>query len=664
MCALCVLLCQWAFSPIPAELGGACVGKHSPGPARDGECRDTAVIGIQDRVTAAIPNGEHRAAHGAPNDVLGDTWRVSVSSLNGQGNRESGGRNISGDGRHVVFYSNASNLVPGDTNSATDIFVHDRLTGVTERVSVSSDGDQVDKDSRGQKISLDGRRVAFASNATNLVAGDTNGVGDVFVHDRATHETIRVSVSSGGDQANRRAWRPNISGDGRYVSFASEATNLVPNDTNGQADIFVHDCITGETWGVSSSPSGEQGNGSCEYSALSADGRFVAFGSTSSNLVPGDTNRVQDIFIRDMATNEMERVNVSSSGVQAHKGSWQPEVSADGRYVAYVSAATNLVPDDTNGTWDVFVRDRRAGETERVSISSDGAEGNGFSGESQIGADGRWVVFRSAASNLVPGDTNRLVDIFVRDRVSQTTVRVSVSAIGQQADGESDDPSISADGRYVAFRSCASNLVPDDTNGGSDSFARQVLAGDVMVSAPQGWFNAGWNWFSIPLDPAGWTEASHLLGFDCGNNLFGWDPVGKVFWLYRDDFVYPVRGRGYLLRLTGDENPSYDALEPTGDFEIALPEAGWTWIGHPFADDRPLDACFVRNNGTGQIRTAEEDFRAPDGWVNWNLLWWLSALDSWGILGLVGGDDDTLHPWYGYLVWSNERGLTLIVPAD
>jgi Tol biopolymer transport system component len=182
-------------------------------------------------------------------------------------------------------------------------------------------------------------------------------------------------------------------------------------------DVFVHDRVTGQTSRVSVSSSGEQGNGESRFPSLSADGRYVAFESLASNLVPSDTNGTPDVFIHDRVTGQMTRVSVSSSGEEGNGNSSEASVSANGRYVAFHSSASNLVPGDTNGTWDVFVHDRVTGQTSRVSVSSSGEQGNGNSYEANISPDGRYVAFGSAASNLVPGDTNGTPDVFVHDRV-------------------------------------------------------------------------------------------------------------------------------------------------------------------------------------------------------------------------------------------------------
>jgi Tol biopolymer transport system component len=310
-------------------------------------------------------------------------------------------------------------------------------------------------------ISADGRCVAFASEARRLVPGDTNRCWDVFVYDSRTRQTERVSVSSKGEQANGNSWRPSVSGDGRYVAFESGATNLVPGDTNGHYDVFVRDRQTRRTTRASLGAQGAQGNDDSYVPSVSAGGRYVAFYSEASNLAPGEAGEHGDVFLHDGETGATERVSVTSTGGPAKGWSWYPAVSADGRYVAFSSTAPDLVAQDTNGQADVFVRDRQTGATERISVSSAGLQANGRSGFVSISGDGQYVAFDSDASNLVPGDTNGHLDVFVYDRRTRTTERVSVSSHGAQGHSASAHPSLSADGRYVAFSSYASNLVPD-----------------------------------------------------------------------------------------------------------------------------------------------------------------------------------------------------------
>ncbi|MEA3402517.1 MAG: FlgD immunoglobulin-like domain containing protein [Armatimonadota bacterium] len=290
--------------------------------------------------------------------VARTTERVSVANDGSQGSNYSALPSISADGRYVAFEALASNLVPGDTNNYRDVFVHDRHTGQTTRVSVASDGWQANHRACCPSISADGRYVAFEALSSNLVPGDTNGWWDVFVHDQQTGQTTRVSVASDGIQADGLSFAPSISADGRYVAFYSDAVNLVPVDTNGWWDVFVHDQQTGQTTRVSVASDGTQGNDRSRGPSISADGRYVAFNSYASNLVPGDTNGQRDIFVHDPQTGQTTRVSVASDRTQANGGSYRPSISADGHYLAFESWASNLVPADTNRTGDVFVHDR------------------------------------------------------------------------------------------------------------------------------------------------------------------------------------------------------------------------------------------------------------------------------------------------------------------
>ncbi|MEU1023985.1 RICIN domain-containing protein [Streptomyces sp. NPDC005904] len=386
---------------------------------------------------------------------------------------------LSGDGRYAAFTSDATTLVPGDKNAAADVFVRDRTAGVTERVSLTDGGaeSQPAEWSDEPSISADGRYVAFESVARGLVAGDTNGHRDVFVRDRTGGTTRRVSVSSGGVQGNGWSFSPSVSGDGRYVAFVSGASNLVPGDTNGADDVFVHDRQTGTTQRVSVSGGGAQGNGGSTAAAISADGRQVAFTSSATNFTAGDTNAADDVFVRDLQSGTTQRVSVSGGGGQGDRGSMAPSLSADGRHVAFSSSATNLVAGDTNGRIDVFVRDRQSGTTQRVSVADNGTQGDGHSGGASIGADGRHVAFSSSAANLIARDANGVSDVFVHDRQSGGTRRVSTAHTdGQDVDHYSSEAAISADGAVVAFSSAASDLVPGDTNGTYDVFVRRGVA--------------------------------------------------------------------------------------------------------------------------------------------------------------------------------------------
>jgi Tol biopolymer transport system component len=403
------------------------------------------------------------------------TERVSVANDGTQGNADSIAPSISADGRYVAFSSEADNLVEGDTNGEADIFVHDRKTGEKTRVSVSSDGTQGNNHSGpAASVSADGRYVAFKSGADNLVEGDTNGVQDVFVHDQVTGKTTRVSVASDGTQANNSSAFSHlmckysglsISADGRYVTFNSAATNLVEGDTNEDSGIFVHDRMTGETTRVPVGSDGTQGTEMSFSPSISADGRYVAFESWYP----------YDVFLHDRVTGETIRVSVSSDGMYGNSRSSWPSISADGRYVVFISEADNLVEGDTNGAQDIFVYDRVTGKTTRISVYSDGTQGNiVIAPGPSISTDGRFVVFTSLPSNLAEGEPNGVADIFVHDMKTGQTQLVSIARVGVQGCGYSYMSSISADGRYLAFASNATNLVEGDTNGYYDIFVRNL----------------------------------------------------------------------------------------------------------------------------------------------------------------------------------------------
>ena len=408
----------------------------------------------------------------------GSTERVSVGSDGSQGDSGSGGDAshdvaVSAEGRYVAFSSCASNLVVDDTNGECDVFVRDRITKETTRVSVASDGVQANDYSGSPAISGDGRYVAFVSWANNLVANDTNGTVDVFVHDRLTAATTRDSVASDGRQGNGGSGPVSLSADGRFVAFTSWASNLVVGDTNGCADTIVRDRASGATTRVSVATGGTQADhGSDGSPAISADGRYVAFRSFGSNLVTGDTNGQLDVFVHDRSTAATTRVSVASDGTQANGPSGSPAVSGDGRVVGFDSLASNLVDGDTNGSWDVFAHDRTTGVTTRVSVATDGAQGNWSSFEPSLTPDGRLVAFDSHSSNLVADDTNGCDDVFLHDMVTGTTTRVSVATDLTQGGGDSRHAAVTPDGLFVAFASDAMNLVQGDTNHYLDVFIR------------------------------------------------------------------------------------------------------------------------------------------------------------------------------------------------
>jgi len=362
-----------------------------------------------------------------------------------------------------------------------DALVHDVVAGTTEIASVSNAGAQTDNDPiTFPAISADGRYVAFDSVARTLVIDDTNGKADVFVRDRLLGTTERVSVDSAAAQANGLSSNPSISADGRFVVFSSFASNLVSDDVNSWSDVFVRDRLLGTTERLSEATDGTPGDLNSFNPAVSADGAHVVFFSDAANLVPGDAIFTTDVFVVDRTSHTTELVSVTANGMPPDDpyGSgpfFAPAISADGRFIAFNHPATNIVAADTNGVSDIFVRDRLLGTTERVSVGLGDAEANGASVAPSISADGRFIAFESEASNLVVGDTNGVSDIFVVDRSTGITIRASVAYNGDQSNAFSFHPGLSADGRRLVFHSTASNLVRYDRNGrfvGYDAFLR------------------------------------------------------------------------------------------------------------------------------------------------------------------------------------------------
>jgi Tol biopolymer transport system component len=419
--------------------------------------------------------------------AMQDTTRVSIGSNGVQGDGDSLRSSMTPDARFVGFSSLADDLVAGDTNSKEDVFVVDRASGLIERVSVDSFGNQAQDGGAVAcpGISADGRWVAFVSDSSDLVPGDTNGASDVFIRDRATGTTSRVSVDSAGAEADSGSFNPTLTGSGQFVVFNSDANNLVTGDANQQRDVFLRDLVAGTTERVSVDSSGFEGNGSSRLGAASADGRYVVFSSAASNLVAGDTNGRDDVFVRDRVLGTTERVSVDSSGVEGDSSSSVASLSDDGRFVAFQSSARNLVAGDTNAAIDIFLRDRTLGTTTRVSVDSNGVEGNYDSLSPVLSPDGARVGFSSQSTNLTDVDRNKSLDAFVHDVASGATECVSVVASGDTADQLSVFRGFSAGGRSTVFDSRADDLDASDTNGACDVFVREPCA------APATWVNYG-----------------------------------------------------------------------------------------------------------------------------------------------------------------------------
>lgn len=402
---------------------------------------------------------------------------------------------LSANGRFVVFSSKAEDLVIGDT-FGSDIFLHDKNKDEITLISLGINGEQANGESDEATISANGRFVAFSSAASNLVPGDTDNKTDVFVFDRLTKKMSCISCNSIG--LNSESNSPSISADGRLMAFVSSGWD----GSSDRSDVYVHDRQQNKVVQVSVNSENIAGDQASSEPFISANGRFVAFSSWSSNLVSTTTNEYYEhhVFVRDLQKKKTTRISVNSDGLpgNAFSVSSSPALSADGRFVAFASRATNLVPNDNNFRTDIFIHDRLTGKTERVSVDSSGNEGNGDShytelenpwiidsgmcacfttvdpffigsGSPSITADGRFVAFDSSASNLITKDMNTRQDVFLHERDTGITRRVSVDSKGKEASYGSGFPSISANGRVMVFTSKA-NITnytnPENPQGG------------------------------------------------------------------------------------------------------------------------------------------------------------------------------------------------------
>ncbi len=464
-------------------------------------------------LTVTRPGGDPVTSEFSPDvecERTGTTERVSVSSGGSQtvtGSSSLGlvgapHRMVTPDGRFVVFASDSPDLVPGDTNEAADIFVRDRLNGTTERVSVSSSGEEArlvgevgNLGSYEAAISADGRWVVFASTANNLVAGDINRSGDVFLRDRENGVTIAVTDPTeqvpplpNGSDNHLGGYYCTLSGDGRFVAFVSQDPYWVPNDTNNADDVFVYSVETGAIERVSIATGGGQGSGGVAgggfWPRLSHDGRFVVFGSALGDLTPDVLTRRGQVYLRDRLNGTTELISKSDAGTAANRLATVATLSDDGRYVAFSSEAGNLVPGDTDSVSDIFVRDRMLGTTSLVSVASDGGNFAGGCFSPSLSADGLSVAFLGPGGHVFPdGPTILFPDLYLRDRVTGRTEEISVGAFGD-ADNSSGFPCLTGDGRYVVFQSLATNLVEGDTNGAADVFFRDRGAAGIDRSQP------------------------------------------------------------------------------------------------------------------------------------------------------------------------------------
>lgn len=526
---------------------------------------------------------------GGGNNEPQPTRLVSTASDGIAANGASGGiTSTSADGRYVVFASLASNLVTGDTNGRWDVFVKDMETGTVARASTAVDGTQGNADvSTGAiAISADGRYVAFISDATNLVPASTNypsnipsndprgtpsefpgdassptNTKDIFVKDLQTGEIRRANTDATGIQANRSttSWI-SMTPDGQYLAFISDATNLVPDDTNNAPDVFVKDLQTGAIVRASTAADGTQASADGYDVSLSTDGRYVAFSSGASNLVPGDTNNSRDIFVKDLATGAVVRADTAADGTQANWGYGNTySLSAEGRYLAFENSAANLVPGDTNYVDDVFVKDLQTGAVVRVSTAADGTQGDSYSNTVRLSADGRYAIFGSYAANLDALDSNwYLYDIFVKDLQTGDIALASLADNGAGANGASGYGSMTADNRYVVFSSDASNLVGGDINGVSDVF---IAPNPMLVPRPQP---------GLVLTDGGSAQYSVLRGGAGNDSIYSSGRNVTIDGGTGDDFIWMTGNDGLAVGGYGNDTFIYAPRIPQGAAGVSI----------------------------------------------------------------------------------------------
>ena len=412
---------------------------------------------------------------------------VVRSSVEASGTGEPNGASfepsLSEDGRFMAFTSAASNLVPGDDNSSSDVFVRDHQSGVTELISVNTSGGFANDFSERPDISPDGRYVVFASWASDLVAGDSISTPDVFLRDRQNGTTELISVDSNEIPGTIGSLGGSVSDSGRYVAFQS--FDQFENDTNSDWDIYLRDRTLGTTRLMSTDSSNTTAAGASFDPAVSGDGSTVVWWASSDNIVAGDSNGQPDVFWRTTGLLIKLLISQPNGGGQADGGSRSPDVSYNGSFVVFDSNATNLVTGDTNSESDVFrwdINQAPGDPLARISERGDGTEPNGRSLLARINDDGDKVLYVSRADNLLPvsagtGDTNGLQDAYLWE--SGVNSLVSRTWKGEPTNGASQRGTISHDGSVLGYETFANNLQFTDNNGVSDVVARPTFKPEI-----------------------------------------------------------------------------------------------------------------------------------------------------------------------------------------
>lgn len=429
--------------------------------------RRRLLVSVSLVVTLAMGN----TAFGSPGDIV----LASSSDAGEPGNFESRAPDVSVDGRIVAFESNATNLDPLDTDLFADIYVKNLDTGEVTLASVAPAGSKGRGKGKGSgpvkgnlysnrpSLSGAGNRVAFDTGSSNLHRDDPIGDTDVYVKDLTSGTLILASVNAGGTKGNGYSVRPSISDDGAKVVFDSTATNFGPGDADDNFDVYVKNLVTGRVDLVSTTSGGIKGNDVSFGAVISPDGTKVAFNSMATNLHPADTDGFTDVYVKDLTTGELSLASTSDQGQTGNDGSFAPQLSRDGRVVAFMSRATNLDPADSQPYEDVYAKDLATGDLKLVSAAANGAKGNNLSFLGSISADGRIVAFDSISTNLHPADTDAFDDVFLKDLATGALTLVSKTADGQKGNDFSGGGSLSASAGRIAFLTTATNLHPGIT---------------------------------------------------------------------------------------------------------------------------------------------------------------------------------------------------------
>lgn len=534
---------------------------------------------------------------------------------------------LSADGRWVAFTAQtatpASQVVE---EGYDDLYLYDRVEEQLLRVTSAPDGSPSNGWVGAAAMTPDARFLAFYAWASNFVAGDSNAVQDLFFYDRATATASRISLAADGRQANDRSGdssndsRPALSADGRFVAFHSAASNLTPNDHNGRVDLFVHDRQSATTAIISLAADGSAANGDSRAPAMSVDGRFVLYQSRATNLDPTvpslEGPGAYQIYLHDRSDGSTRLISRGPDGRPGDGDSEGAGISGDGRYLVYASAASNLVAGDTNGVADIFLHDRVSGETRRVSVASAGTQGNRAAWSPLITLDGRHILFVAEASNLVNGDGNQVADLFVHDQLAHHTSRVSVAVsrawTGQEANGPTRGPAaIIPGGRLVAFISDATNLVPTDANGVPGLYLHERVDAPTFTLSGQ------------VVESKGQPVADVVVAAGPHRTTTGADGHFRLTTLVGGTYTLAVAKAGYtfspprrtisLLRDVDEQNfLAFAGGGPDAFLDLPLPydEAAGTLLG------------LLRDTDEGGLIDAWFDHDAPDYSKNGSILLW------------------------------------------